>query len=112
MSKFDDQVQQIASTLTTNDKLYDVCDKFVQLSKKASKLDALAMSVMYNTIEYTFRKAQLDKLTLDHGTFYNAIYEPMMCALYKCFTARDRLMSYCDAKNVNYDEFLSNFVIY
>lgn len=109
MSKFDDQVQQIASKLTTNDNLYDACTAFVERAKAASKLDALALAVMYNSIEYAFRKRQLESLTTDHGTYYEAIYDPMICAMHKILNARDRLFDYCEAKNINYDEFLSNF---
>ena len=102
--KFNKFVFSSVKKLHTNDDLYDECNRCIEASRKAPKLEQLINGVAYAEIAYGFRLKKLEASEETHGSYYNSYYQPVVDAAHQVGCARDRLMEYCWNNGINYLE--------
>ena len=102
--KFNKFVFSSVKKLHTNDDLYDECNRCIEASRKASKLEQLINGVAYAEIAYGFRLKKLEACGETHGSYYNSYYQPVVDTARQVGCARDRLMEYCWNNGINYLE--------
>ena len=102
--KFNKFVFSSVKKLHTNDDLYDECNRCIEASRKASKLEQLINGVAYAEIAYSFRLKKLEACGETHGSYYNSYYQPVVDTARQVGCARDRLMEYCWNNGINYLE--------